>query len=178
MRRRRESALASHSGTNAAILDYSMRTVPIIRLPPRQRESALASRVGTNATIFGITTKFTALQLQYVHSTDITTTSTVQGGEGNWRWRLAEGQTPQFLVLQYQPNFCHYNYSMCTVPILRLLPQHKEVMEIGVCVLQRDKHDVRHTNITTTTTVRGGEVIRRCYLEEGRTYKEVYGVDV
>jgi len=28
----------------------------------------------------------------------ITTTTTVQGGEGSRRWRLAEEQTPQFLA--------------------------------------------------------------------------------
>jgi len=42
----------------------------------------LASYGGTNAAIFGITTKFTVLHLQYVYSTNITTTTTVQGGEG------------------------------------------------------------------------------------------------
>ena len=36
------------------------------------------------------------------------TTTTVQGGEGSRRWRVAEGQTPQFLAWQYQPNFRHY----------------------------------------------------------------------
>jgi len=33
-----------------------------------------------------------------VYSTNITTTTTVRGGEGSRRWRLAEGQTPRFLA--------------------------------------------------------------------------------
>jgi len=88
---------------------------------------------GTIAAIFGITNEFAALQLQYVYSADITTTTTVRGGEGSRRWRLAEGQTPRFLALQYQPKLrlgsrrgtriTQTTVCACTVPILRLLPQ-------------------------------------------------------
>ena len=39
---------------------------------------------------------------QYVYSNDITTTAVVRRGSGSWC--LAEGQTPQFLASQYQPN--------------------------------------------------------------------------
>ena len=42
-------------------------------------------------------------------------------------WRLTEGQTPRISALR--PNLRYYTYSMCTVPILRLLPQYKEVKE-------------------------------------------------
>jgi len=37
---------------------------------------------GFSSAIFDITTKFTVFYLQYVYSTDITTTTTVQGGAG------------------------------------------------------------------------------------------------
>jgi len=42
-------------------------------------------------------------------------------------WCLTEGQTPQFLALR--PNILYSTYIMCTVPILRLLPQYEEVKE-------------------------------------------------
>ena len=65
--------------------------------------------------------RMTKIQL-YVFSPDITTTTTIQGDEGSWHWRLAEGQTLQISALKYQPNFMIGINSMCTVPILRLLP--------------------------------------------------------
>ena len=62
----------------------------------------VGSRRGSNAAIFG---------------TNITT---VQGGEGSRRWRLAEGQTWRFLA--------------------QILPQYEEVKGFGVGVSRRDKY--------------------------------------
>jgi len=67
-----------------------------------------------------------------------TNTTTVRGGEGSRRWRLAEGRMTRFSALQYRQNTttlrgggANFLISVCacTVPILPLLPQYKEGQE-------------------------------------------------
>jgi len=98
-----------------------------------------------------------------VYSTNITTTTTVRGGEGSRRWRLAKEQTSRFSALR--PNLRHYSYSMCTVPILRLLPQHEEVKGVGVGVsryrpnfLALQLQYVYSTDNTTITKAKGVDI--------------------
>ena len=78
--------------------------------------------------------------------------------------------------MHYDQNSPHYNYSRCTVPMSRLLPQYEEVKELALALALASRNtnrifgttttvtalishavndkirDFQHTNITTTTT--------------------------
>jgi len=94
---------------------------------------------GTIAAIFGITNEFAALQLQYVYSADITTTTTVRGGEGSRHWNLA-------IQSKFLEKFRHHNYSMCTNSTDNM--NTTKAKGVGIGVSRRDKRrDSLHYDI-------------------------------
>jgi len=143
---------------------YSMCKVPTLWLLPQYEEAkgvgvGVSQRDKRHDFWWSNINQIYVWRLQYVYSTNITTTTLVQADKGSRCWRLAEGQKPWFLALRCWPNFTISVCSMCTVPILRLLPQYEEVNGVGVGVSRWDKRrDFWNYNIDLFT-------IRRCKTE-------------